>query len=91
MDDKFHNILDGENRPVTEEQKKLIKDVINQYREVLKRLPDDRWDILKNEIQKIKKTEKVSQIDLMYVVNGINFNPYQKYDNIVELLDILNM
>lgn len=83
MNNKFHNILDGENRPVTEEQKKLIKDVINQYREVLKRLPDDRWDILKK--------EKVSQIDLMYVVNKINFNPYQKHDDLIELLDIINM
>jgi hypothetical protein len=83
MNKNFHNILDGENCPVTEEQKKLIKYVINQYYELLKRLPDDRWDILKK--------EKVSQIDLMYVVNKINFNPYQKYDNLVELLDILNI
>jgi hypothetical protein len=83
MNNKFHNILDGENRPVTEEQKKLIKDVIHQYREVLKRLPDDRWDILKK--------EKVSQIDLMYVVNKINFNHYQKHDDLIELLDIINM
>lgn len=80
---KFHNILDGENRPVTEHQKKVIKDVITQYREVLKRLPDDRWDIL--------KIEKVSQTDLMYVVNQINFNHYQKHDDLIELLDIINM
>jgi hypothetical protein len=91
MDDNYHNILDGINRPLTDELKQLIKYTIKQYHEVLKRLPDDRYDNLKNEIQKIKKTEKVSQIDLMYVVNEINFNPYQKYDNIVELLDILNM